>query len=132
MSFQTCDALHVVDACVHHQMPWLEVWDTHMLLYLHLMLAGDLVAAVASGNLSGLQRLLAASHNTAKQQQQQLHEALQHHHQQQQQQQLEIALELAALLGQSRLALAKLLLLHGADPCSRSGAALAWAARRRR
>jgi ankyrin repeat protein len=45
---------------------------------------------------------------------------------------LDTALELAALLGPSRLAFAKLLLLHGADPFGRNGAALAWAARRRR
>jgi hypothetical protein len=88
--------------------------------------AGDLFAAVAAGNLPGLQRLLAASHNTLKQQQQQ---ALQQHALQQR---LDVALELAALLGQSRLAMAKLLLLHGADPFARRGAALGWAARRRR
>ncbi|WIA15464.1 hypothetical protein OEZ85_002105 [Tetradesmus obliquus] len=79
----------------------------------------------AAHGLLCLQRLLAASHNALKQQQQQQHS-------QQQQQQLDVALELAALLGQSRLAMAKLLLLHGADPCARRGAALGWAARRRR
>jgi hypothetical protein len=91
--------------------------------------AGDLFAAVAANTLPGLQRLLAASHNNLKQQ----HTPQTNHlQQQQQQQQLNTALELAALLGQSRLPMAKLLLLHGADPCARSGAALSWAARRRR
>jgi hypothetical protein len=91
-----------------------------------LLVAGDIFAAVAAGNLAGLQQLLAASHNTAKQQQQPPPQQLSL------QQQLDTALELAALLGPSRLAFAKLLLLHGADPCGRNSAALAWAARRRR
>ncbi|KAF8057941.1 PP2AB2 [Scenedesmus sp. PABB004] len=71
---------------------------------------GGLPEAVMSGATEGLARLLAAhAHSQAA---------------------LDAALQLAALLGSSRLHMARLLLLHGADPCADGQAALAWAARR--
>ena len=44
--------------------------------------------------------------------------------------QLDEALEIAAMLGSSRLQLLQLLLEHGADPTSRGAAALVWAEQR--
>jgi len=77
--------------------------------------AGDLSFAVLAGNLGAVEGLLSSE---AWRRQCGL-------------EQLDEALELAALLGSSRLPMLKLLLQHGARPLARGAAAWAWAEQRK-